>query len=50
MTDPILAGGVEGMVEIFDDHIEITNPGEPLVDPSASWTRRRSRVTRHWLR
>jgi predicted HTH transcriptional regulator len=27
-----LAGGAGPMVEIFDDRIEITNPGEPLVD------------------
>ena len=38
--------GTGPMVEIFDDRIEITNPGEPLVDTSASWTRHRSPATR----
>ena len=39
--------GAGPMVEIFDDRIEITNPGEPLVNTDRFVDAHRSRATRH---
>ena len=40
--------GAGPMVEIFDDRLEITNPGEPLVDVDVFSTVRLAHAMRHW--
>lgn len=42
--------GAGPLIELFKDRLEITNPGEPLIQPSGSSIFRRDRETRRWQR